>query len=177
MRRLFTIDFNDYDVNWPRSKRPTVRAVIIRDGMLGMIHKKKYDYYAFPGGGIEDGESHYDALIREVKEETGLNVIRESIQDFGSVLRLNNSHRYKNTIFEQENYYYLCKVSDIIGEQMLDADEADEEFVLEFVSPETALMKNRSECHGEENGDISIERESRVLEIIIKERVEKMVQK
>ena len=32
-----------------------------------MIHSLKYDYYKFPGGGIEDGESNEEALIRETR--------------------------------------------------------------------------------------------------------------
>ena len=169
MKRLFIIDAQDYDESWPRSRRATVRAIIECDDKLAMIHKEKRDYYAFPGGGIEDGESYEEALIREVKEETGLNIIPESITEFGSVLRLNNSHRYENTIFEQENFYYKCKAYDSIEEQMLDEGEAEEKFVLEFVTTEEALARNRRDCHGDENGGIWIERESRILEILIEE--------
>lgn len=91
----------------------------------------------------------------------------ESIEEFGSVLRLNSSHRFEETIFEQENLYYKCKAYDTIGEQMLDEEEAEEGFALVFVSPEEALRKNRYDDHKEENGGIWIERESRILEILI----------
>ena len=170
MKRLFVIDAQDYDESWQRSKRATVRAIIECDGKLAMIHKKKRDYYAFPGGGIEDGESYQEALIREVKEETGLSVILDTIEEFGSVLRLNNSHRYENTIFEQENFYYKCKAYDFVEEQKLDEGEKEEDFVLEFISPEKALAKNRRDSHGDENGGIWIERESKILEILIAEK-------
>ena len=169
MKRLFVIDLKDYDENWERSKRPTVRAIIQVDDKLAMVHNEKYDYYAFPGGGIEEGENFHQALIREVKEEVGLIVIPETIEEFGSVLRLNSSHRFEETIFEQENFYYKCKASDVISEQMLDEEEAEEGFSLVFVSPEEALRKNRYDDHKEDNGGIWIERESRILEILIKE--------
>ena len=169
MERLFVIDLKDYDENWEKSKRPTVRAIIRVDDKLAMVHNEKYDYYAFPGGGIEEGEDFHQALIREVKEEVGLMVIPETIEEFGSALRLNSSRRFEKTIFEQENFYYKCKAYDMIGEQMLDEEEAEEGFALVFVSPEEALRKNRYDDHKEDNGGIWIERESRILEILIKE--------
>lgn len=170
MERLFVIDLKDYNENWKRSKRPTVRAIIWHDDKLAMIYNKKYDYYAFPGGGIEEGEDFHQALIREVKEEVGLKVIPGTIEEFGSVLRLHSSHRFERTIFEQENFYYRCKVEDVIEEQMLDEEEAEEGFSLVFISLEEALKKNRYGNHKEGNGKIWIERESRILEILIEKK-------
>ena len=170
MKRLFVIDLKDYDENWERSKRPTVRAIIQVDDKLAMVHNEKYDYYAFPGGGIEEGENFHQALIREVKQEVGLIVIPETIEEFGSALRRGRSHRFERTIFEQENFYYTCKAYGTIGEQTLDEEEAEEGYTLVFVSPEEALRKNRFDDHKEENGGVWIERESRILEILIQEK-------
>ena len=83
MERLFVIDLKDYDENWERSLRPTARAIIIKDDKLAMVYNQKYDFYAFPGGGIEEGEDFYHALIREVREEVGLIVKPETIKEFG----------------------------------------------------------------------------------------------
>lgn len=47
------------------------------------------------------------ALIREVREETGLIVIPDSIDEFGSVVRRQKSNKSPNTIFEQENFYFF----------------------------------------------------------------------
>ncbi len=56
----------------------TVDAVIEDDSGNIVLIQRKYppfkDYYALPGGFIEKGETPEQALIREVKEETNLNV-------------------------------------------------------------------------------------------------------
>lgn len=165
MKRLFIMDKKDYAPGLPRVKRPSVRAVIIRDGRIALVHSLKYDYYKFPGGGLESGESHKDALVREVKEETGLTVIAGSIREFGSVLRLQKSQYAENKIFEQENFYYFCDAEENISAQNLDDYENNEHFTLEFIAPEEAIKVNRLHEHGGYD-EMMIEREAMVLELI-----------
>jgi len=57
--------------------RNRAAAIIIRNGELLLIHRQKpgRDYYILPGGGVELDESFEEACIREVKEETGLDVL------------------------------------------------------------------------------------------------------
>ncbi|WP_175074506.1 NUDIX hydrolase [Terribacillus sp. AE2B 122] len=53
-----------------------VYAVIHKKGKLLVIHKGRGPYinrYDLPGGSLESGEGLLEAVIREVKEETGLN--------------------------------------------------------------------------------------------------------
>jgi len=55
-----------------------VTCVMIRNPetneVLVQNRKRKYPGWSFPGGHIEKGESIYDCAVREVKEETGLDV-------------------------------------------------------------------------------------------------------
>jgi 8-oxo-dGTP diphosphatase len=64
----------------PRVFRIVVAAVIVKDKSILLLKRRK-DEEAFPGiwefpsGKREFGESSVEALIREVKEETGLSII------------------------------------------------------------------------------------------------------
>lgn len=118
MRVLFEFDFKNYIVNGSVGRRPSVRGVIIRDGKIALVHSEKYDYYKFTGGGIDEGENHEDTLIREVKEESGLLVLPETIKEYGYVLRKEKG-RFED-LFIQENYYYLCEAMDMVSSQQLD---------------------------------------------------------
>ena len=168
MERLLTIDQKNYDENWPRFVRPSVRGIVWRGDRLAMIHNSKYDGYIFPGGGIEPEESLEQALLREVNEETGLTIIPESIREYGSVLSV--FKRFNNEIFVQENYFYLCEAKEEIGVQKLDDYEMAEQYTLEFVTPHEALAVNRRPGHGEAQGSAWFERDIWILERLIAEK-------
>lgn len=173
MRQLFLIDKKDYDPSWRRFSRPSVRAVILRGDRVAMVHSLKYDYYKFPGGGIEAGESHLEALVREVREETGLKIIEPTVVEYGSVMRRRRG-MYGEEIFEQENFYYFCEAEEASGAQHLDAYEAEAEFVLEFVALEQALAKNSGWKGTSEEDRGMVEREARVLELLLKARTSRV---
>src|SRR5512141_2772207 len=86
-------------------------AIIIRNQNLLLIHRRRpgRDYYTLPGGGVEFDESNEEACMREVKEETGLDVL-----DIQPVLHFSNLGRHE--------FYFLTRVSE--GEPVLGGNEA-----------------------------------------------------
>ncbi len=103
-----------------------VRAIIIQDDKLLVMWRNKNgsQYFTLVGGGIDDGETPEQALVREVKEETGLDVTAHELV-------------YKE---EQEEPYatqliYLCDIS------------SNQEVALAKNSEEDRLNKYKTNMH------------------------------
>ena len=110
MELLFEIDLRDYELGDNVFSRPSARGIIFDDcGRIALVYSTKEEYYKFPGGGILAGEDKKEALIREVREETGLVVIPKSVREFGSVLRRQKSNKTPNTIEVHMTTFYFVR--------------------------------------------------------------------
>ena len=99
---------------------------IIFDEQGGVLlcHRRDMDAWNLPGGGIEPGELPTEAAVREVKEETGLDVaIERLIGVYGKTDKLTD------LIF-----FFLCRVT---GGQIELTDESDDngDFAIEISHP------------------------------------------
>ncbi len=168
MRVLFEMDKHDYDHCTRNFVRNSARSIIISGKKIAMIHSLKYDYYKFPGGGIEGEESPIVAMIRETREDAGLAVKPETVKEFGLVHRIQRSDKDPSECFVQDNYYFLCDVENEMVSQRLDGYEAAENYALEFVDPILAIQKNRN-VQGSPYNPMMFEREARVLEMLMDE--------
>ncbi len=77
-------------------------AIVMRNGTILMeeVYFEGRHFYTLPGGGMEEGESPEETVLRELKEECGLD---------GNVIRLLNViHRADGS----EEYTYQVEVSE-----------------------------------------------------------------
>lgn len=165
MKDLFVMDFQDYNPEGKIFSRPSARAIIIQDGKALLMYSKKYDYYKFPGGGIEKGESHAETLCREVTEESGYVVRPESIEEYGRVLRKQKDSYDENCIFQQENFYYFCDVEEKTTDRNLDDYEEEESFTVVWMDLMEASRHNLYERRNNGGDATLIEREGKVFDI------------
>ena len=168
MRLLFALDQKDYEECNRTYIRNSSRAIIIKENKIAMVYSRKYDYYKFPGGGIQKGESAVEALIRETREEAGLIIIPDRIREYGYLHRIQKSDTDADECFIQDNYYYFCQTEKPVLEQKLDDYEKKEGYALEYVYPSLAIVKNRHVGPSPYNR-LMFEREAMVLELLMAE--------
>ena len=76
-----------------------------------LCHRRDYDLWNLPGGGLEAGEAPWECVVREVKEEVGLKV---KVAYLAGIYSKNNS----DIVFS-----FICKV---ISGKIKKTSEADE---------------------------------------------------
>ncbi|MCL2080587.1 MAG: NUDIX domain-containing protein [Oscillospiraceae bacterium] len=141
LRVLHILDDKNYNPDWRRYFREAVRVVIIKDKRIALVKSKTEGFFKFPGGGIEHGESHLNAIIRETQEETGLHIIPQSVVELGMVWELRKG-ACAEEIFEQKSYHYYADIEDTVTAQNLSELEKELAFELTWTDIETAYNIN-----------------------------------
>ncbi|MCM1119996.1 MAG: NUDIX domain-containing protein [bacterium] len=140
MEKILVMDEHNYCDGLEEIYRVSVRGIIFVDGKLLMI-EDSYGEVKLPGGGMELGEEDYQVLIREVKEETGYDVIPASIRPFGEIEEKRLSV-HEPMIWHQINRLYFCEVYPEKGQCEYSENEQKYGFHQVFYTIEEALEKN-----------------------------------
>lgn len=85
-----------------------VYALIMHEGKVLMVQNKRHNNWSLPGGGVEKGETLEQAMIREVYEETGLNV------EVGHLVAVNEAFRKR----EGNHVLFFTFLANVIGGQL-----------------------------------------------------------
>jgi len=123
--------YNDPDA--PRATRlvPAASAVVVdQDGRILLHRRSDSQLWSIPGGAMEIGETIAQTVVREVKEETGLQVDPERLVGIYS----NPKHVVEYADGEVRQQFSICFACRPTGGQLL--DRADESLEVGFYRPE-----------------------------------------
>ncbi len=128
--------------------RTAVRGVILRGREILMIHSSKVGDYKFPGGGVEQGETHAQALCREIEEECGMSLAWMG-SEIGVVIEYNIPAEKDYDAFKMTSHYYHCEVRGGFGAQKLDDYEQKLGFKPVWIDIEQVIQANKALLHSD----------------------------
>lgn len=140
---MFKIDIGLVNIksNAILNRRVAVRSVIYNQNSLLMVQSKNGEY-KFPGGGVKIEEDLENALLREVREETGFTRVRV-LSLLGEAIERKKDMFNEDEFFEMNSQYYLCElINDDTLNQDLDDYERDLEYKPVFIGLEEAIESN-----------------------------------
>ncbi len=124
------IDYlNDPDAPQANSLVPAASAIVANSEGKILLHRRSDNtLWGLPGGAMEIGESIGETIVREVKEETGLDVKVEYIVGIYS----NPKHVIAFSDGEVRQEFSICFACKIVGGELRVSEES---FEVSFFSP------------------------------------------
>ncbi|TKB54560.1 NUDIX hydrolase [Ferrimonas aestuarii] len=143
--------------------RTAVRAIIQNGDKILLMYTARYDDYSLPGGGVDAGESLTEALLREVREETGAqNLIIN--QELGVYEELRPWYKDDYDNVRMHSYCYLCSADNTLGQNQLEDYEQANGMTPLWVELDTAIAHNLNVIKNSPKAGLSIERETWILQ-------------
>lgn len=95
-------------------------GVLLDDDMRILVIQEKYHtrkHYKLPGGALDPGEHISDAVVREIREETGIEA------EFLSLHSFRHWHDYR---YGKSDIYFVCRLKPLSSEITIDPSEISE---------------------------------------------------
>lgn len=152
--------------------RRTGRAIVIKNAKILLMYTNRYEDYSLPGGGVDEGETLEQGLIRELNEETGAQNI-QVIKPFGLYEEYRPWYKDDFDIIHIQSYCYICDIDTALGQAKLEHYEVQNGMTPKWVNIHDAIAHNERTMSLSEKQGLSIIRETYLLKQIAQQLLSK----
>lgn len=149
-------------------ERKATRAITLQGDSILMLYTERYHDYTLPGGGLNEGEKLVAGMIRELKEETGaINIC--DVEPFGIYEEYRPWYKADYDIQHMISYCFVCNIDKELGETSYEDYEVNNGMRPVWMNIYEAIAHNEETIFNSDKKGMSIERETFLLKLIVKE--------
>jgi len=172
LKTAFHPDVSPEDI-LPASKfvlieRHAARAILVKGDNILLLYTQRYHDYSLPGGGIDEGEDEIAGLIRELKEETGAQGVR-NVKAFARYDEYRPWYKPNANIIHMISHCYVCDIDEALGETAFESHEVSNGMTPVWMNIYEAITHNEDVMANSDKKGLSIERETFLLKVIAQE--------
>lgn len=125
--------------------RLVARAVILKEGRILLCRMKHGSFYFLPGGGVDSMEKAEEALVREIEEELGTDLVR--VNYIGTIENIFKNDGKKEALFHEINLVFEATIKENIVKSLeehidfywLDINQIEKEVILPEILKEKII--------------------------------------
>lgn len=131
--------------DWSRAQaiRPSVSAIVFRDGRLLLQQRADSGQWGLPGGSVEIGETVAEAVVREVREETGYDVAVRRLVGVYSDPRFQIVRYPDGRVWHYVNLCFDCRLTGGVPRPAPGESLAVDWFALDALPPDFVALHRR----------------------------------
>ena len=163
-----TVDTRITDQNQSCLTHNAARAIVLKGEQILLVFTQRFEDYSLPGGGIDPQETQIDGLIRELKEETGAQNIRD-IKEYGRYDEIRPWNKQGYPLIKMISFCYTCSIDEQLLAPTLEDYEISNGMRPCWINIHTAIAHNQKIIEHSNKQGLSIIRETYLLELIARE--------
>jgi len=153
-------------------ERHAARGIVLKGESILLLYTERYHDYSLPGGGIDEGEDEISGLIRELKEETGAQGVR-NVEAFARYDEYRPWYKADADIIHMISHCYVCEIDEALGDTAYESHEVSNGMTPVWMNIHEAIAHNEEVIANSDKKGLSIERETFMLKVIAEELVVK----